>query len=288
MSENSPSLSEATTFSVLVAEDNPVNRQVIRLLFQRLEVPVEFASDGRDAVDLFALRRHPLVLMDIHMQRMDGLDAARLIRSSAAASHQPVIVAFTARSGESHIDYTALGFNDVIEKPLKPAALKMILEKYLPQYTPAPEESLQTAAPVPDPDLPGPALFDEGVLGEMRACLGDDSREVVASLIDIYLNHTPDLLAQMEQSLENGDRASVHRAAHTLKSSSANMGLMRLSALAEELELVLKPMLINGPDSQDVGKIKNNITGKRKLIQTAFSRAVSALGAYQARLNSNP
>jgi CheY-like chemotaxis protein/HPt (histidine-containing phosphotransfer) domain-containing protein len=266
---------------ILVAEDNPVNRQVMSLLFKSLDMLVEFASNGREALEHFAAGRHRLILMDIQMPEMDGLEAARLIRSNPLISPQPTIIALTAQSEEAHDYYTALGFNDFLEKPLKPAALKSVLNQYLPQNTPPLAESLPKEQPTP----PNSTAFDENVLIEMGACLGEDCEEILAKLIDIYLNHTSTLFADITEALIKNDLITIHRAAHTLKSSSANIGLMRLSKLAKQLELWIKPMLSTAPNAQELSKIKAKIAYKVNVMQSAFSRAKSDLNTFQVKLN---
>ena len=256
------------------------------LLFKQLAMQVEFASNGQEAVDLFSLRHHALILMDIHMPRMSGIEAAQHIRSNFADDQQPIIIALTAQAGDSQVNYTDLGFNGVLNKPLKSDTLRSVLNRYLPQ--PQQEQSfLPPTSPKQTSKSRKPEAngVDESVLDEMLADLGEENRDLLFNLINTYLKHTPALLADMERALAADDLITLHRAAHTLKSSSACVGVMRLSKLAKHLESQLKSLLNTPLNSQELGKIKKKNRVQVAVIQAGYEQASAALQVYQLKLN---
>lgn len=128
---------------VLVADDNETNRLVASTLCELFGFSVERVTDGDDAVAVCQSRRFDLILMDIMMPRMDGVEATRRIRASAGpASHTP-IVALTANADPADADfYRRAGINGVVEKPLKPELLMAAINAVLH----VPEAAAEVAA----------------------------------------------------------------------------------------------------------------------------------------------
>ncbi|NEX94155.1 response regulator, partial [Caulobacter sp. 17J65-9] len=104
--------------TVLVADDHPVNRQVMGVLLERLGLPHAFAEDGVEAVEAAASGRFDLVLMDIQMPRMDGFAAAAAIRAFAGDAGAIPIVAVTAHADAEPERFGAAGFDGVVAKPV--------------------------------------------------------------------------------------------------------------------------------------------------------------------------
>jgi signal transduction histidine kinase/ActR/RegA family two-component response regulator len=116
---------------ILVAEDNPVNRRVIQLMLERLGYQPRYAADGRQAVELTALYKPDLVLMDMQMPVMDGLSATEMIRHDASG-HQPWIVALTAEVMPADRERAlAAGMNDYLMKPIRVDQLCAAFERAL-------------------------------------------------------------------------------------------------------------------------------------------------------------
>ncbi len=123
---------ESVSLKILVAEDNVVNQKVLTLMLEQLGVEWELANNGKEAVDLFESYDYDLILMDIQMPEMDGLQAARLIRASQKYYRQPIpIIAVTANAfKEDRQKARAAGMNDFLSKPLEPKELRALLLKY--------------------------------------------------------------------------------------------------------------------------------------------------------------
>ncbi|MBI3927189.1 MAG: response regulator, partial [Armatimonadetes bacterium] len=123
----------AGEISVLVAEDNDINRRVLRLQLQRLGYSVQAVTNGREAVEALSEDRFDLVLMDCQMPEMDGLAATREIRSRGEKSRRPVIVALTAHaSADQRERCMAAGMDDFIAKPVDSQRLVSTIRRWVP------------------------------------------------------------------------------------------------------------------------------------------------------------
>jgi CheY-like chemotaxis protein len=122
-------LGEEHPLAILVAEDNPVNQRVALLMLQRLGYRADVAANGREALEAVERQRYDLVLMDVQMPEMDGLQAAREIRARFAAEVRPRIVAMTANASTTDRDECfAAGMDDFLTKPVRNAELRKAIQ----------------------------------------------------------------------------------------------------------------------------------------------------------------
>ncbi len=223
---------------VLVVEDNPVNLGVMRGMLRRLNVVTLEAENGRQALDLLAKDTQvDLVLMDCQMPIMDGYEAARQwrAREQKGDGYLP-IVALTANAmpGDREKCLEA-GMDDYLAKPVGRDELSRMLDKWL-------GADIEVQEKVPPPrELKPPAeqerrMLERGVLEELREVMGDDFRQ----LVQTYLDTAPDLVDQLRQAADDGDVEAMVLSAHSLKSGSANMGAMHLSAMARDTEMAAR------------------------------------------------
>jgi len=174
--------------------------------------------------------------MDCQMPVMDGLSATTEIRrreAKSGAARVPII-ALTANALEGNRERClAAGMDDFLTKPFTQLKLAQLLGRLLPavrEHTPAEPARAAWKDPV------GPALIDAGVLRDITA-LGRPA--LLGSLIELYLQHSPGLIVAIESAARNQQRAGLAEAIHTLKSSTANLGGVRLSRLLKECEILL-------------------------------------------------
>jgi len=129
-----PTLGPGKRLHVLLVEDNPINQLLAKAILTNLGHQVETARDGREALDLFATRSWDMVLMDIHMPVMSGLEATRQIRQQEAAGRHTPIIATTAGAMEAdRAACLAAGMDDYIAKPYKPQVLQDLLTRMAQQ-----------------------------------------------------------------------------------------------------------------------------------------------------------
>lgn len=116
----------------LLADDNPINREVGSALLQALGLQVHTARDGHEVLDMAAAARYDLVLMDLQMPRLDGLAATRHLRTLPGLSTLPVIAVTANSSDQSRLDCIAAGMNDFVTKPIDLLSLAGALQRCLP------------------------------------------------------------------------------------------------------------------------------------------------------------
>ena len=204
---------------MLVVEDNPVNQKVATGLLARLGIAAEIAADGQEAVVRIAAKPFDLVLMDVQMPRLDGLEATRILRQHGATV---IIVGLSANAFET--DRQAgldAGMDDFVTKPVTRRKLEDILERWWARDLP--EER--------DHDLPPPAV-DEIQLAGLRRDLGEDGFAEVSAA---FHADTGTLVGAVAAALAAGDAGAARRALHTLTGAARTMGQTRLAGAAERL-----------------------------------------------------
>lgn len=225
---------------ILVAEDNPVNQEVAVAMLELLGCQATVANDGREALAALAREHYDLVLMDYHMPEMDGFAATAELRRREAATHGarlPVIALTADVMSGFREQCLAAGMDDYLSKPFGRQQLMDVLERWLPRTAAAPA----SAPPLSNPDAypaPGPTEppLDQRTLNGIRALQQSGAPDLLGKLIRLYFESAPALLRQLREAVNQGDPESLRQAAHTLKSSSANLGALSLAALCKELE----------------------------------------------------
>ncbi|MFI5378340.1 MAG: response regulator [Tepidisphaerales bacterium] len=223
---------------ILLAEDNITNQQVAVGILKKLGLHADAVANGCEAIKALQTIPYDLVLMDVQMPEMDGLEATRQIRSlqSAGNNHAVPIIAMTAHamSGDREKCLGA-GMNDYVSKPVSAQALAAALDKWLPQdSTAAPDrtsELPQGTASV-QPHEPAVPVFDRA---GMMARLMDD-QELASAVTAAFLEDVPRQITALKGYLAAGDISSVHRQAHTIKGASANVSGEALRAVAVAME----------------------------------------------------
>jgi CheY-like chemotaxis protein/HPt (histidine-containing phosphotransfer) domain-containing protein len=235
-----PQLGERLPLRILVAEDNSVNQRVALLLLERLGYSADVAGNGYEV--LAALHRQPydVVLMDVQMPDMDGLEATRRIQSEWPEAQRPRVVAMTASAlvADRNACLSA-GMGGFLSKPVLIRELQAALRSVAPTpaSSPAPEIPVP-AVPAPAPEPPGePPLLDPVYLDRLRQLGEASGRSIVGEIVDSFLGEAPRRLSRMREVLAAGDGAALDFAAHSLKGASAQLGAVRLAAHSHTLEL---------------------------------------------------
>jgi signal transduction histidine kinase/CheY-like chemotaxis protein/HPt (histidine-containing phosphotransfer) domain-containing protein len=214
---------------ILLAEDNKINQQYAAAILNKAGCHVTIVENGHQAVEAVRDADFDLILMDVQMPELDGVEATRQIRALPEPKNRVPIFAMTAHAmrGASE-EYLAAGMDDYITKPFQPALLLAKLER-LAENLPAEE------AQVPD-DVALPIL-NTANLEELSAVLPPDK---LAALIALYLREAEGHLLEIAAHEKAGDWAAIARTAHMLVSSAGNLGALQTSALAREVEHVCR------------------------------------------------
>jgi CheY-like chemotaxis protein len=217
--ENEPVLDH---LSVLLVEDNMVNRTLALEMLQRLGCDAMHAGNGVEALDALEKQDFDVVLMDCQMPVMDGFIATRKLRErEAAKKKEPTrVVALTANAlaGDREACLAA-GMNDYLAKPFTLAQLRNIL---------LPSKVSRSAM--------NKVTLDHSAIDAVRQLDPDGNDRLLSRLIALYRDDSSQLLADIDNAMKTGDAEAVARAAHTLKSSSANLGATNVAAIARQIE----------------------------------------------------
>ena len=215
---------------ILVAEDNAVNQKVALRLLERLGYQADLAANGHEALDRLDRAPYDVVLMDVQMPGMDGLEASRAICARWPPRQRPRIIAMTAEAMEGDRERClAAGMDDYVVKPVRLDELARALSRCRPLTT----ERMAERASGGDGTTPRDAL-DRRVLDQLREDLGDAAalREVIST----FLERSPSMLIALREAAARGDVAAVSAGAHAMKGTSATLGALALSSLCAELE----------------------------------------------------
>ena len=219
---------------VLLAEDNITNQQVALGILKKLGVNADAAADGFEVIKALESIPYDLVLMDVQMPEMDGLEATQRIRDSQSAvlNHNIPIIAMTANAMQGDRERCLrAGMNDSVSKPVNPQALVEALARWLPGRVVIPVEPSGEIQEQVGGDADTP-VFDKAAL--MQRLLDDD--ELARVVIAGFLEDIPLQIQTLKDYLEAGDVIGTERQAHTIKGASANIGGEALRAIAYELE----------------------------------------------------
>ncbi len=255
--------SKGCTKRILVVDDNQVNQQVIVAMLRKFGIQTEAVSNGQEAIEALSVIPYDLVFMDIQMPVMDGMEATRRIRAKGSPVINPdiPIVALTAHAFKEEVKkFLEAGMNDHLAKPIVTERLIRCLTRWLRCDHLKEEPSNEKAEPdeqterdkgigerageggsatqkvegmEPDDEIP---RFD---LEALNARTMDDM-DVRGLVLETFLETMPDEIEALAEAIDRQDLAELSQRAHTVKGSSANIGAMRLSAIAARMEEIAK------------------------------------------------
>ena len=256
--------------TVLLVEDNATNRRVAELFLERAGCGVVVAADGREALEELHKRPVDLVLMDVQMPVMDGLEATRRIRADVPGGARIPIVGLTANALKDQVEACrAAGMDEVIAKPIERERLEAVLERY------APAVGTRTGRHVIRPPADRPGIESSSVQGGevsierfREITMGD--AVLARGLVETFEHSAGEACAGVEAGLDRGDFTLAKRAAHTLVGASANMGATRLESVAAAMEQAA---------------MCGDVVTLRQLLAAAHLRMEAALGELRSLLS---
>jgi signal transduction histidine kinase/DNA-binding response OmpR family regulator len=213
---------------ILLAEDNVTNQMVALALLQKAGYRADAVANGREAVAALKTVPYDLVLMDVQMPEMDGLEAARMIRhpQSAIANSQVPIIAMTAHvTKEDRGACLASGMNDYVAKPVRPRELLAAIERQLGR-------SPHSLPPAIEPDPNETEVFNRKAV--MERLMGDE--QIFQNVATVFLEDAPNQLVELERGLQDQDAQRVVLHAHSLKGAASILGGQAMQAVASKLE----------------------------------------------------
>jgi signal transduction histidine kinase/DNA-binding response OmpR family regulator/HPt (histidine-containing phosphotransfer) domain-containing protein len=238
---------------ILLAEDNLTNQEVALGILAKLGLSADLVSNGVDALRALESAPYDLVLMDVQMLEVDGLEATRRVRDpgSSVLDHDVPIVAMTAHALEGDRQQCLdAGMNDYVTKPISPRALARALDQWLPRS--APTRTLSATEPpaahhlveppaasvVPHlaeavglPEVTAPVFDRAGMMARLM-----DDEDLASTVVEGFLEAIPGEIESLRRCVIEGDAAGARRRAHSIKGASANVGAEALRAAAFQAE----------------------------------------------------
>jgi PAS domain S-box-containing protein len=250
-----PATHESTLHgTVLLAEDNPINQELTCGILESLGCRVEVVANGRQAFDAFCRASYDAIFMDCQMPEMDGFAATRAIRDTErqraheqgtpeGAERIPIIALTASALTGDREQCLVAGMDDYVSKPFTVEQLRLLLQRWLVRQPTSPlATALPSGPPVmlpPAPIVPlvvPPSPLDQQTLDNLQAL--PNGPTILRKVIQAYLRHTPRLLEALREAITHDESVAWRQIAHSLKSSSANIGALKLAALCKDLEML--------------------------------------------------
>jgi CheY-like chemotaxis protein len=221
-------VAESTERRVLVAEDNPVNRQVLTGMLESLGYAADCVEDGPTALEVLSERPYDIVLMDCQMPGMDGEQVTEKIRGDELIySPQPVIVAVTADTSLEHRSKClAAGMDDFIGKPVRIGKLKSGLERWMSMLVEHKDDADTTGQE---------SARDNELLAQIQQRIGSQDELFLSRYIDLFLQDTTMRLQKLAGAMEERDAATIRRECHALKGACLEFGMSRMGRHCDDL-----------------------------------------------------
>ena len=217
---------------ILLAEDSVPNQKLAVGLLRKFDHEVTIANNGREAIEALAAAGpdgFDVVLMDVQMPEVDGLDATRRIRQSEGEDDRVPIVAMTAHAMKGDAEMClASGMDAYLSKPIRPEKLFETIDRLLDSQSGVDRASSNPNAP--DTSVTGVVNWEAA----RETVSGDD--ELLGEVIEAFLEEAPQTLKQLNSAIAFGDGKVVRRAAHTLKGNFRALGCGPASAVAKDVE----------------------------------------------------
>jgi PAS domain S-box-containing protein len=268
-------------FRVLLADDNITNQLVALAMLTKMGLRADAVADGAEALQALDAIPYSLVLMDVRMPNMDGLEATRRIRdaerlapnsASLPEGHRLPIIAMTASAMQGDREKCLeAGMNDYISKPVTPRALAEVLEKWLPNNAAIRHQNANGRSNLPSSAVDPAAIFDKtGLLGRL---MGD--QKLALRILDGFLEDMPRQLLSLAKFVEAGSAKDIENQAHRIKGASASVGGTGMQAVALEMEMAGR--------SGQLGEVKEHMAD----LTAQFVRLKEAIAQHRAAFTAS-
>lgn len=251
---------------ILVVDDNEINREILRELITQMGCRVSLAADGEEAIRQTERQQPDLIITDMQMPVMDGMETTRRIRGNGHSPQSLPIIALSAHTDSgSHIAGLAAGMNDYLTKPVDPAKLRETLEKWLPCGLPAAEEAPPLLHEADAPRGEAPSAGDGSPLlnpADGLAAVAGNER-LYRSLLQRFAHHYADCTVQIRSLLQDNRLEELLQLIHAMRGVGTNLGLVRFADHATDMENTL---LRQAPDPEKTHRFLQTLDESRQAI----------------------
>jgi two-component system sensor histidine kinase RpfC len=269
---------------ILIAEDNRTNRKVVGKILERAGHSVHLVEDGEQALDAMEAERFDLVLMDVNMPNMSGLEVAKFYRfAHLGEPHLPIVALTADATPESRERCAEAGMDAHITKPVDAARLLDLIERLVPaerrSARPMAAESSEPARAIPISAHPQfhPAPLDNAVVEDLAA-LGEGT-SFFSELVYDFFRDIEMLLDDMDAAVRTADLVALRDAAHAMRSCSGNMGAVVLREIcSRSREMTLETISRVGPSfvaelRQEFARVRRALSGRLLEAPNVLSRS---------------
>ncbi|MCP3670454.1 MAG: response regulator [Gammaproteobacteria bacterium] len=258
----------ATNTRILLAEDNPANQMVVKMMLEYAGLQVDIVANGEEVVEAVRTIPYDIVLMDISMPRMDGMEATGIIRQLSGPESKIPIVAVTAHalSGDKE-RFLATGMNDFLTKPIDRMKVLQCIAHWTGSGDKLQQDDVSDKSTVA---IDEGALLDESVLQQLAR---DTAPEIVPELVELYISDARKRVEIIQIALREHDLKTLEFETHTIGSSAAAHGNMRLHYLARRVERLCQ----DGDEKQAIADAQVLIPIAAESFSLLGKRAVACL-----------
>ncbi len=233
LSHSEPNLATTLPLRILLAEDNVVNQKVAIQILKRMGYRVDLAANGLEAIESLKRQTYDVILMDVQMPEMDGLEATRQICQQWPKEKRPRIIAMTAGAMQGDKEMClSIGMDDYVTKPIDVAELRASLEKCSLMTKIEAKVLVQTPTRY--------KVLDLSILNELRQLQDADDPNLVDEVIGDFLINVKNNLVIINQAIKEDNAKELEFAAHSLKSSSGTIGAKQMAQICTELEFIAR------------------------------------------------
>ncbi len=236
-------LSEKLPLKILIAEDNIINQKIASRILSQMGYTADVAGDGIEVLECLARQHYDLVLMDVQMPELDGLQTTGRILEKWIPAERPKIIAMTANATQGDMENCMnSGMDDFISKPILSEELRTMLEKWGSN----PITKVTGALTYNNEDL-----IDSNTVNNLKQITGIDNKSFLTEVINLYSKQTPQIISDIKKHWKNNDMQKLILSLHNLKGSSINMGAKMIQELSKNIETRCR--------KGDMGEIGNDI-----------------------------
>lgn len=230
-SAESIATSSTKTLSILLAEDHLVNQKLMMAMLGKLGYTPDLANNGVEVLEKLKSKRYDVILMDIQMPEMDGVEATERIVAEHLPESRPKIIAVTAHALKGDREkYLALGMDDYLSKPVSIDAVRGMLEKWSGGALASEKSEGVSSQQFSD------AVLNLETIAMLRQLGGATEAPVLQELVEIFTRNAPLQLEQLASSVRARDYKSLKEVAHGLKGACMNIGAARMSSICIAIE----------------------------------------------------
>ncbi len=217
--------------SILLAEDHLVNQKLMMAMLAKLGYTSDLANNGIEVLEKLKTKRYDVILMDIQMPEMDGVEATERIIAEYPPESRPKIIAVTAHALKGDREkYLALGMDDYLSKPVSIDAVRGMLEKWSGDALASEKSESISNQQFSD------AVLNLETIAMLRQLSNATESSVLQELVEIFMRNAPVQLEQLAASVKAGDYKTLKEVAHGLKGACMNIGAARMSSICIAIE----------------------------------------------------